>query len=194
MENNIKQASEILSKTIDASTIDNAINTIQYDEEDIENLKEENENLKMKQFELEHKLSETEKKYLYLLADLENIKKRYNKQIDFFKKYEGENVLKEVIEFVDYLRLKIINTDNEHNEQLRDIENQVYKLLNMFDVKPIYEVRPAYFNNEYDEAIISKECDDKNLDNSIDSVYKQGYYFKDKILRYEQVVVNKFKE
>jgi molecular chaperone GrpE (heat shock protein) len=68
------------------------------------------------------------------------------------------------------------------------------KLLKMFDVQPIYEERPAYFNDEYDEAVLSKDCNDPTLDNSIESVYKQGWRFKDKILRYEQVVINKYKE
>ena len=198
MEDTVKQASEILSKVIDSSVIDNAIDSsnisIQYTEEDIKKIEEENESLKSKVFELENKLSESEKKYLYLLADLENIKKRYNTQILDFKKYEGENVLKDVIEFLDYLKLKIVNTDNEHNGRLIEIENQVYKLLNIFDVKPIYEIRPVYFNDEYDEAVFSIDTDDKDLDNSIASVLKQGFKFKDKILRYEQVSVNKFKE
>lgn len=198
MEDTVKQASEILSKVIDSSVIDNAIDSsnisIQYTEEDIKKIEGENESLKSKVFELENKLSESEKKYLYLLADLENIKKRYNTQILDFKKYEGENVLKDVIEFLDYLKLKIVNTDNEHNGRLIEIENQVYKLLNIFDVKPIYEIRPVYFNDEYDEAVFSIDTDDKDLDNSIASVLKQGFKFKDKILRYEQVSVNKFKE
>ncbi|MBR6908158.1 nucleotide exchange factor GrpE, partial [bacterium] len=58
----------------------------------------------------------------------------------------------------------------------------------------IYDERPVYFNDKYDEAILSKDCDDKNLDNSIDTVYQKGYIFKDKILRYEKVIVNKYKE
>ena len=34
--------------------------------------------------------------------------------------------------------------------------------------------------------------DDKNLDNSINKVYKKGFKFKDKILRFEKVIVNKY--
>ena len=137
-------------------------------------------------------INEWKTKYLYLQADLENIKKRYNKQIEDIRKYEGENVFKELIDFVDFLQLQIDN--NGEDQRLLEIKNKMLSLLNIFDVKPIYEERPMYFNDQYDEAILSKDCNDKTLDNSIENVYKQGWMFKDKILRYEQVVVNKYKE
>jgi len=129
-------------------------------------------------------------KYLYLQADLENIKKRHNKQLAELRKYEGENILYEIIVFLDYIELKINNETN--NDSLNDIKDKTLKLLNMFDVKPIYDKRPVYFNSEYDNAIISLPTQDKSLDNSIVNVIKKGYFFKDKILRYEDVAVNKY--
>ena len=187
------QPIEELKKVIDKSIINN-IDTIDVDsldsiksgyDNEIELIKTENEDLK-------DRLDKSENKYKYLLADLENIKKRYNKQINDLSKYEGENVLKEIINFVDYLDLNINN--NEDNEQLLEIKDKILSLLNSFDVHLIYDDRPIYFNDKYDEAILSKDCDDKNLDNSIDTVYQKGYIFKDKILRYEKVIVNKYKE
>lgn len=191
MKDNIKKASEIISKTIDASVIDNAINSIEYTDEDIEKIKEENENLKSKQFELEYKLSESEKKYLYLLADLENIKRKYNKQIDDLRKYEGENILRDLLGIYDSLTVAMNNSDDNGYKFIR---NNLFELLRKYDVNPIYNERPAYFNDKYDEAILSKDCDDPQLDNSINCVHQEGFLFNDKILRYEQVVVNKFKE
>lgn len=187
------QPIEELKKVIDKSIINN-IDTIDVDsldsiksgyDNEIELIKTENEDLK-------DRLDKSENKYKYLLADLENIKKRYNKQINDLSKYEGENVLKEIINFVDYLDLNINNS--EDNEQLLEIKDKILSLLNSFDVHLIYDDRPIYFNDKYDEAILSKDCDDKNLDNSIDTVYQKGYIFKDKILRYEKVIVNKYKE
>ena len=68
------------------------------------------------------------------------------------------------------------------------------KLLNKYGVYLIYEEdkRPIYFNSEYDEAISSVKTDDIKLDNSINKVYKKGFKFKDKILRFEKVIVNKY--
>jgi len=137
-------------------------------------------------------IQELKNKYLYLQADLENIKRRYNKQISDLRKYEGENIFKEMINFVDFLQLQIDN--NSRDSRLTEMKSKMLSLLKMFDVHPIYEERPIYFNDQYDEAILSNDCNDKTLDNSIASVYKQGWMFKDKILRYEQVVVNKYVE
>jgi len=139
-----------------------------------------------------NEVDEWKNKYLYLQVDLENIKKRYNKQIVELQKYEGENIFKEIIDFVDFLQLQIDN--HSKDSRLKELKLRMLKLLKMFDVQPIYEERPAYFNDEYDEAVLSKDCNDPTLNNSIESVYKQGWRFKDKILRYEQVVVNKYKE
>ena len=154
-----------------------------------------NQNIEIKSLQEDNnenqEIDEWKNKYLYLQADLENIKKRYNKQISDLRKYEGENIFKELIEFIDFIELQINNT--KENQRLLEIKSKMLSLLNMFDVHPIYKERPMYFNEQYDEAILSKDCNDKTLDNSIENVYKQGWIYKDKILRYEQVVVNKYK-
>ena len=156
-----------------------------------------NSNIKITNLEdqpqyIDEQINEWKNKYLYLQADLENIKKRYNKQILELQKYEGENIFKEIITFVDFLQLQIDN--HSEDSRLSEMKSKMLSLLKMFDVHPIYEERPMYFNDQYDEAILSKDCNDKTLDNSIESVYKQGWVYKDKVLRYEQVVVNKYKE
>ena len=154
-----------------------------------------NQNIEIKSLQEDNhesqEIDEWKNKYLYLQADLENIKKRYNKQISDLRKYEGENIFKELIEFIDFIELQINNT--KENQRLLEIKSKILSLLNIFDVHPIYKERPMYFNEQYDEAILSKDCNDKTLDNSIESIYKQGWMFKDKVLRYEQVVVNKYK-
>jgi molecular chaperone GrpE (heat shock protein) len=38
------------------------------------------------------------------------------------------------------------------------------------------------------------DVDDKTLDNTVKDIIAKGYKYKDKILRYEKVVVNKYKE
>ena len=135
-------------------------------------------------------IEEWKNKYLYLQADIENIKKRYNRQIEDITKYAGENIFKDILEVLDILEFSM----NDDIDVLHAY-NELIKLLDKYEVKPIYdEERPVYFNNEYDEAVSSVQCDDKALDNSINKVYKRGYKFKDKILRFEKVIVNKYKD
>ena len=147
--------------------------------------------------ELEEKLQESETKYKYLLADLENIKKRYNKQLEDKSKYEGELILKNLLNIYD--NLDLISKYDKFEETIpgqvsyATLTKQVLDVLSNHGVELIYkEERPVYFNPEYDEAILSQTCDDKTLDNSIVNVYQKGFFFKDKILRYEKVIVNKY--
>ena len=148
--------------------------------------------LKLKEeLELKNKdeqIEEWKNKYFYLQADLENIRKRDIKQVEYLKKYEGENIFKDLLEIFD-------NLDYSVNDDI-DILNTykaLLKILNKYEVELIYDdERPIFFNSEYDEAIASVKTDDPKLDNSIHKIYKKGFFFKDKILRFEKVIVNKY--
>ena len=131
-------------------------------------------------------------KYKYLLADLMNTKKRYQKLLDDTNKYKEESIAKDLISISDDFE-RMLN-----NEIDKDGVNLVYdkfiNMLNKYDIKPIYEKRPAFFNDEYDSALVTMDVDDKTLDNTVKDIIAKGYKYKDKILRYEKVVVNKYKE
>jgi molecular chaperone GrpE len=131
-------------------------------------------------------------KYKYLLADLMNTKKRYQKLLDDTNKYKEESIAKDLISISDDFE-RMLN-----NEIDKDGVNLVYdkfiNMLNKYDIKPIYEKRPAFFNDEYDSALVTMDVNDELLDNTIHDVIEKGYKYKDKILRYEKVVVNKYKQ
>lgn len=150
---------------------------------------------------IDEPINEWKNKYLYLQADLENIKKRYNKQISDLRKYEGENIFKDIITDVcddfDYLlRYNKSNTLDRSNIEV--IYRRLLNVLNKYGVKQMYGFdhgnRPMIFNSDTDDAVSQITTNDKILDNSINDVIKKGYNFKDKVLRYEQVIVNKYKE
>lgn len=174
---------ESLKDILDKAGSKSIINNIDWKKSNTN--KENLENLEKKNKEIE----ELKNKYLYLQADLENVKRRYNKQIEDIRKYEGENIFKDLLEIFDNLEYSL-NDDID----ILNTYNKLEKILNKYDVKLIYEDRPIYFNPEYDEAITSVPTNDPKLDNSINKVYKRGFFYKDKILRYEKVIVNKYIE
>jgi len=147
--------------------------------------------------ELETKLLESENKYKYLLADLENIKKRYNKQLEDKSKYEGETIFKDIINNVcddfDYL-FKYNKGNTLDRTNIEVIYRRLLNVLENHGITPLYREydRPAMFNDETDDAVSQVLIKDKTLDNSINNVIKKGYKFKDKILRFEKVIVNKY--
>ena len=133
------------------------------------------------------KYNELENKYKYLLADFDNVKKRYNNILNNISNYKEENIAKDLLDVIDNLE-----RDESNNEFVNLVKKQLFNILSNYGIKPIYsEKRPIYFNDKYDEAVSSISTDDEKLDNAIHSVIKKGYFYKDKIIRYEQVIVNK---
>ena len=131
-------------------------------------------------------------KYKYLLADLMNTKKRYQKLLDDANKYKEESIAKDLISVSDDFERMLANKIDKDGVNL--VYNKFINILSKYDIKPIYEKRPAFFNDENDSALVTMNVDDKMLDNTIHDVVEKGYKYKDKVLRYEKVVVNKYKE
>jgi molecular chaperone GrpE len=136
-------------------------------------------------------------KYLYLLAELDNTKKRFNKQIEEVREYGRENVFYDIIVELDALLINEKCTDNEdERERLSNIIKSFYKMLKKWDVERLYstDARIKTFNSETDNAVMAIPTNDKTLDNTICNIVKHGYRFRNKILRYEEVIVYKFTE
>ena len=153
-------------------------------------------------FEPLFSLSEPEidwhEKYLYLAADMENTRKRFNKQLNNAIEYGKEDIFLDIINEIDTLLLNERHTDNEvERTLLNKIITSFYTMLKKYGVEPMYDLlehRDIYFNPRTDNAVTSIPTNDKMLDNSIADVIKRGYMYKDKVLRYEDVIIYKFEE
>lgn len=141
--------------------------------------------------ELNRQLEESENRYKYLLADLQNTKKRYLKIIDDINKYREEEFFTALLEVLDDMTMLI---DNDDSEVYKIIYYKLVNLLEKFQLVPISQDRSAYFNEATDEAVFVNNVDDPSLDNTVSQVVKRGYKYKDKIIRYEKVIVNKYKK
>ena len=142
--------------------------------------------------EANNKVKDWETKYMYLLADLDNTKKRYNKIINDLSKYDGQNILTDLLDIVDYIEMSQQYTDNINYDFIYKSLQNIFQKNNV--EKAYKEERSIFFDEKYDDAVYTIETDDKQLDNTINKVLKSGYIFKDKILRYEQVAINKYNE
>lgn len=136
-------------------------------------------------------------KYLYLAAEIENMRKRFNKQLSNVVEYGKEEIFLDIITQLDNLLLNEKHTDNEdERNRMRTIINGFYTMLKKYNVEPLYSLnkRDMYFNPDTDNAVTFLPTDDNILDNSIVDVMKKGYKYKDKILRYEDVIIYKVNE
>lgn len=130
-------------------------------------------------------------KYTYLLADLENVKKRNSLLIDKLQRWGNENIILDLLEIIDDMERSL----KYEKDNITDvIYSKLVTLLTKYKVKPVYTERPVFFNGEYDNAVVQIPTNDKKLDNTIVEVSKKGYEYNGKIIRYEDVIVNKYSE
>ena len=69
------------------------------------------------------------------------------------------------------------------------VESKIENFLDSLDVKPFGE-RGDTMNAELHDAMIT-QTDDKLDDNSIISVFENGYTYREKVIRHAKVIVNK---
>ncbi|KAI4838368.1 GrpE-like protein [Plasmodium brasilianum] len=138
-------------------------------------------------------------KYLSVLAENENLRNRYMKEIENSKLYCISNFAKSLLDVADNLALAIKNINEESLKQNEEINN-IYKgiqmtetiLHNIFNKYGIDKYNPINekFNPLFHEAIF--EINDSTKEKgTVATVIQQGYKIKDRILRAAKVGVVK---
>jgi molecular chaperone GrpE len=152
--------------------------------------------LKEMQAQLEAKEQEAKETYDRLLrvsADFENYKKRSAREIEEFRKYANQTLLKEMLTVVDNLELAINSsnhrkkTDKDLIEGLNLTLNEILRVFEKFDVKPI-KAQGQPFDPAFHEAVMREESNDFP-ENTVVSELQKGYLIHDRLLRPAMVVV-----
>lgn len=188
-----KEAEEI-GKESDISQVSDTEKELDVAKEDISS--EEDLGKKLQAAESEAK--ETHDKYLRLYADFENYKKRSTREMQDFRKYSTETLLREMLTVVDNLALAI-QASNEHTNDQDSIAEgidmtlkQVLGILEKNNVKPIDSVGNP-FDPRYHEAFLQEESDE-HPENTVIRELQRGYMLHDRLLRPAVVAVSKLKE
>jgi len=124
---------------------------------------------------------------LYLRADMDNQRKNYDKRIEEINKYRYESFAYDLLDIVDDFEREIKITNNES-----PIYAKLVNLLNKYKIKKIYESPHDIYNPDYDNVITYVPVTDVNEDNKIVDIFKPGYMYGDKVLRYEDVVAGRY--
>ena len=141
----------------------------------------------------EEEAKETYDRLLRISADFENYKKRSSREMEEFRKYANQSLLKEMLSVVDNLELAINssndakNTDETLIEGLNLTLNEILRVFEKFNVTPI-EAQGKAFDPAYHEAVMREETDDYP-ENSVISEFQKGYLIHDRLLRPAMVVV-----
>lgn len=146
--------------------------------------------------EKELKLKETEDKLLRLQAEFMNYQNRREKELETLFKYEGENIIKEILKVVDNFERAISMDDDDLSDEVskflsgfKMIYTSLVNMLSELEVTEI-EVDGKEFDPTIAEAVLVEEDKTKPA-NVVLEVLQKGYKYKDKVIRPAMVKVNK---
>lgn len=146
--------------------------------------------------DLQNKINELEDKNKRLQAEFINYRTRTENEITNMFKYEGESLIKQILEIVDDFERAIMMDNNDLSDEVSNflkgfklIYTRLVNTLNALDVKEI-DVEGKEFNPEVAEAVLT-EHDENKPENVVLEVLKKGYTYKGKLIRPCMVKVNK---
>ena len=145
------------------------------------------------QDELKQKYDELNDKYLRLMAEFDNYRKRTLKEKMDLTKYAEEDVLKGILKVVDDMERAINNLDTaaDMNAVKEGVELIYKKFKSFLETRGLKEVEAMHQELDTDkhEAVAKFAAPSEDLKGKIIDVVEKGYYLHDKIIRYAKVVI-----
>jgi molecular chaperone GrpE len=123
----------------------------------------------------------------YLQADLENLKKRFDREIEHVKNYGNERLIIQLLDIVDELELAVKNGEVSTEPQvlLEGVEMTLKKLRKVLEqegVTPIENPEGKVFDPSRHNAIAAVERDDVAEGTVIEEI-RRGYMMRGKVIR-----------
>ncbi len=146
----------------------------------------------------EKEAGETYDRLLRVSAEFDNYKKRSSREMEEFRKFANQSLIKEMLSVVDNLELAI-NSTNGHKAIDKDLlqglemtHREILKVFEKFNVKAI-DAKGRLFDPTFHEAVMQEETNDSPK-NTVINELQRGYMIHDRLLRPSMVVVAKPKE
>jgi molecular chaperone GrpE len=143
--------------------------------------------------ELEEKLKEQEDRYLRLVAEFDNFKKRNARQYEIITQSAKESLITQFLEVIDNLERAIGSTENSDLESFKKGTNLIYQqlseLLKKEGIEAIETVGKEFDPNLH-EAMLQVESE-KHPEGAIVDEMVKGYKLNDKVIRFSKVTVSK---
>ena len=143
--------------------------------------------------ELEQELEHEKKEYLFLMADLENFRKRTLKEKSDLLKNGAESAMRDLLPVVDDLEraLDAINKGGDLDSLKEGVDliyNKFVKYLESQHVKAI-DSTGKDFDTDVHEAVTMFPAPDPEMKGKVIDTTIKGYMINDKVLRHAKVVV-----
>src|SRR3989338_1193918 len=143
-------------------------------------------------------LAEAKDKYLRIVAEFDNARKRFERDRAEFVKYANEGLIAEFLSILDNLQRAVDAAKTNHQNYsafLKGVEivmSHIDDLLKKNNVKPIEAIGKP-FDPHAHEILAMEETDEKNDGIVLDELQK-GYYLGDKVVRTAKVKVGQAKQ
>jgi molecular chaperone GrpE len=147
---------------------------------------------------LQSKTEEAQENYDRLLrvsAEFENYKKRSAREMEDFRKFANQALIREMLSVVDNLQLAMSSTDSSKTidqgllEGLKMTHQEILRVFEKFNVKPI-DAKGQPFDPTFHEAVMREETDEVS-ENTVVHELQRGYLIHDRLLRPAMVVIAK---
>jgi molecular chaperone GrpE len=141
----------------------------------------------------EAKASENRDNYLRAVAELDNYRKRMDRELDNARKYAVERFAQELVTVGDSLEAGIAaGVKNPGPALLEGAQATLKQLYQAFEKAGIKLIDPAGqpFDPNWHEAMVAQEAPDKPV-NTVLSVIQKGYSLNGRLLRPARVIVSK---
>jgi len=143
---------------------------------------------------VEQEAKEAHDRFLRVSAEFENYKKRSAREMDEFRKFANESLIREMLTVVDNLEraLNSSNNDNQANSHIAEgvdmTLKEILKVFEKFNVKPI-EALGKPFDPNFHQAAMREEMNERP-ENTVLNELEKGYMIHDRLLRPAMVVVS----
>ena len=144
----------------------------------------------------EIKTIDYKEKYYYLAADVENIKKRQQKERDDWVKYGNTKILESLVEVVDNLDRTLDAIKDDDEEKVKNIRVGIEMVKKQFDQVltgnglTVIEALGKTFDPNFHEALTTQESEDI-ASGDVMQEFQKGYILNGRLLRPAKVIVAK---
>lgn len=144
--------------------------------------------------ELEAQVQEKENRYLRLLADFDNYRRRVKVEKEADEKYRAQQLITNLLPAIDNLeRAMDITPENEQTEALLEGVQMVYRnIVDALKTEGAEQIEAA--GNEFDpnlhQAVMQAE-EEGAAENIVLEEFQKGYRLKDRVIRPSMVKVSK---
>lgn len=135
-------------------------------------------------------------KYFYLAAEMENMRKRFEREKENLLKYGNEKILNGLIEVIDNFDRTVDSLVSDEDEKIKNIVTGIEMVRTQFldtlqnnGLKRI-EALGEQFDPNFHEAVSQQEVEGEKEDKIIQE-FQKGYMLNGRLLRASKVVISK---